>query len=249
MFTCGGLFFSVILLTVAVMDLQTGILQLRVWMRVWALCLYHPSCWNIYHPVPPGTLSPSSVMKCGLLPVFTLFPSLQLRLCRGRGTHALLSGWTSSTEAPPGVITASIRFHVYFKSARPPLRMFNFPVEGRRTFRMCVRYRARVCAQHVYVCSEKEERKWNSALNELWSVYCYLPRVLRSAWTNGIRVGKPLCVLGVVSGSAWIACGCLAGLIPLNSTISFHSFSTKTCPPAKLYWFLFYVFFFLSWLF
>lgn len=55
-----------------------------------------------------------------------------------------------------------------------------------------------------------------------------------SEW-NSCERSVCLCVLGIVSGTARIACGCLAGLIPLNSTISFHSLSTKTCPPAKVH--------------
>lgn len=34
---------------------------------------------------------------------------------------------------------------------------------------------------------------------------------------------------------ARIARGCLAGLIPLNSTVASRSLSTKTCPPAKVH--------------
>lgn len=53
-----------------------------------------------------------------------------------------------------------------------------------------------------------------------------------------------LCVLGIVSGAARIARGCLAGLIRLNSTAAFRSLSTKTCPPAKVHFHCFYHHFF-----
>lgn len=68
----------------------------------------------------------------------------------------------------------------------------------RATIRVCV-YFCTFCTSvwpqtERGVCSvyikkrKKEERKWNSMLNELWSMYRYLLCVVPSAWVNEIHV-------------------------------------------------------------
>lgn len=126
--------------------------------------------------------------------------------------------------------------------------MFDFSV-WRETIHACslalcmsVWYRASVCAVCMFIGKRGKEMKFNA---EWIMEYVLLSAVCSSEclseWNS---CEKLLCVLGIVSGTAWIACGCLPGLIPLNSTISFHSLSTKTCPPAKVHFHCFYHHFF-----
>lgn len=109
------------------------------------------------------------------------------------------------------------------------------------TLYACVVPSEGVCSVYVYRKRGKEMK-----FNAEWIMeYVLLSAVCSSEclseWNS---CEKLLCVLGIVSGTAWIACGCLPGLIPLNSTISFHSLSTKTCPPAKVHFHCFYHHFF-----
>lgn len=57
------------------------------------------------------------------------------------------------------------------------------------TLYVCVVRSEGVCSVYVFK-RKKEERKWNSMLNELWSMYRYLLCVVQSAWVNGIHVRK-----------------------------------------------------------
>lgn len=77
--------------------------------------------------------------------------------------------------------------------------MFDFSVRRETihacTFALCmsVWYGVRVCAVCTFIeiiKKKKEERKSNSELNELWSMYRYLVCVAQSARVNGIHVQK-----------------------------------------------------------
>lgn len=99
------------------------------------------------------------------------------------------------------------------------------------TLCVCVVQSEGVCA--VCMFRKKKKKKTRGGKEMKLDAVWIMEYVLLSAVCSSERLSewnsceKLQCVLGVVSGTAWIACGCLPGLIPLNSTISFHSLSTK----------------------
>ena len=135
--------------------------------------------------------------------------------------------------------------------------MFDFSVRRETihacTFALCmsVWYGVRVCAWCTFYIKKRGKEikfsaEWIMEYVSLSTVCC---SECVSEWNScakgaEIKTEKLQCVLGIVSGTVWIACGCLAGLIPLKSTISLHSLSTKTCPPAKVHLHRFYHHFF-----
>lgn len=97
------------------------------------------------------------------------------------------------------------------------------------------------CVQKIKKINKKGRGKGNEI--QCWMnygvcivTYCVLFRVCE--WMEFMcercrnKNEKLQCVLDIVSGTVWIACGCLAGLIPLKSTISLHSLSTKNMSPS-----------------
>lgn len=127
-----------------------------------------------------------------------------------------------------------------------------------RTFALCMSVWCRVGLRVVCIFKKRgKEMKFNSEwiMEHVVFIMEYISAVCCSDYSsrvNGMDVRDVLKqkqrnlrrVLGIVSGTVWIACGCLAGLIPLKSTISLHSLSTKACPPAKVHLHCFYHHFF-----
>lgn len=173
MFTCRGLFFSAVLLTVAVMNHQMEIFATSecVWeYKPTVYITYHfeiftilcplascppPVWWNVASSWShPPLVSPApSLLRTGVT-----WTSLQKDLIHG---------------AAPGTVTLSVWMCVFTVSRVCVLRVcgrlaacLGSQFKGRqhhRAFCMCVWYRARVRAQHVYEHWEKkgnEIRYW-----------------------------------------------------------------------------------------
>lgn len=201
----------------AVMNYQTHILQLRRCEWEETFCLCHVSSWNIYQPASLSSLSPLRCDKRLLAPSLNLLCPISgsiyarnrhhinhLFLLKSCCLHFFFfspAGSSLFREVPLGIIQAFDQVSVtpsIFYSWACALKVCIWVVlcltshfEGKQYMRaplhfVCLCGTAWGCVQSV--CLEKEERKWNSTLDELWSMYCYLLCVLQSAWVNRICV-------------------------------------------------------------
>lgn len=112
MFTCRGLFFSAISLTVAVMNHQMEILQLQSLHESISLLFISPIILKYLLFCAPRRPVPLHYDEMWPPLGLTLHPSLQRHLCWGWVSREVLFGRGSFTVPPPGTVTSSVRVYV-----------------------------------------------------------------------------------------------------------------------------------------